>query len=182
MTTDLIPLHATGAAALGLANVFLENASWLLSVVRRLGVSERHASDVVHDLFLDLHRNLIRYDPSRPLRPWLYGFAVRAAQAHRRRAHVRCEKLAAEPPADIVDSPESTLQSTQRRNFVHLLLEHLDDKQRAVLVLVDLEETAVSDVAVVLDLPLNTAYSRLRLARQAFAELATRALLRGEVP
>jgi RNA polymerase sigma-70 factor (ECF subfamily) len=43
-----------------------------------------------------------------------------------------------------------------------------------VFALVELEQLSVPEVAKILDLNLNTAYSRLRLARQAF-EAALRA-------
>jgi len=48
------------------------------------------------------------------------------------------------------------------------ILEQLDDDKRIVFALVELEQLSVPDVARMLDLKLNTAYSRLRHARQAF--------------
>ena len=54
------------------------------------------------------------------------------------------------------------------------VLEQMDEDKRIVFALVELEQLAVPEVARMLDLKLNTAYSRLRLARQAF-ELAVRA-------
>ena len=48
------------------------------------------------------------------------------------------------------------------------ILEQLDDDKRMVFALVELEQLSVPEVARMLDLNLNTAYSRLRLARQAF--------------
>jgi len=50
----------------------------------------------------------------------------------------------------------------------------MDEDKRIVFALVELEQLSVPEVARMLDLNLNTAYSRLRLARHAF-ELAVRA-------
>ena len=47
-------------------------------------------------------------------------------------------------------------------------LDALDLDKRAVLVMHELDGVAIPDVAMALSIPLNTAYSRLRLARRDF--------------
>ena len=55
------------------------------------------------------------------------------------------------------------------------LLDELDEPKREVFALVEVDELTVPEAADVLEIPLNTAYSRLRAARQAFeASLARR--------
>ena len=44
-------------------------------------------------------------------------------------------------------------------------LDLLDFDRRVVLVMHDLDEVSMPEIASALDIPLNTAYSRLRLAR-----------------
>jgi RNA polymerase sigma-70 factor (ECF subfamily) len=44
-------------------------------------------------------------------------------------------------------------------------LDRLDFDRRVVLVMHDLDEISVPEIAAMLEIPLNTAYSRLRLAR-----------------
>jgi RNA polymerase sigma-70 factor (ECF subfamily) len=48
------------------------------------------------------------------------------------------------------------------------LLDELDGDKREIFVLAELEELPVPEIAELLGLKLNTAYSRLRLARGAF--------------
>jgi RNA polymerase sigma-70 factor (ECF subfamily) len=50
----------------------------------------------------------------------------------------------------------------------------VDVDRRAVLILHDLDEVHVPEIAQALGIPLNTAYSRLRLARAEFAAAAKR--------
>lgn len=165
------------------AQLFREHVSWLWRVVRRLGVRDGDVGDVVHDLFLDVHRSLATYDSSRPLRPWLYGFALRAASDYRRQAYIRRETPTAEPPEHgDLHSPEQALRATERRELVLQLLERMVDAQRTILVLVDLEDLPVTEVAQLLAVPLNTAYSRLRVARESFAALALQAQRKGDLP
>jgi len=63
------------------------------------------------------------------------------------------------------------------------LLEEIELAKREVFILVELEQMTVPEVAEALEIPLNTAYSRLRVARQAFeASLARRALREKGMP
>ncbi len=48
------------------------------------------------------------------------------------------------------------------------MLNELDDNQRAVFVMADLEGMRAHEIAEALDVKLNTVYSRLRLARAKF--------------
>jgi RNA polymerase sigma-70 factor (ECF subfamily) len=53
---------------------------------RRLGTAPSEIEDLAQDLFLALRRSWSEYDPTRPLRPYLFGFAFRIAAAHQRKA------------------------------------------------------------------------------------------------
>jgi RNA polymerase sigma-70 factor (ECF subfamily) len=65
-------------------------------------------------------------------------------------------------------------------HLVDRLLEELDDAKRAVFVLAELEQMTAPEIALALGTPLNTVYSRLRLARQEFAAAAARHRARDE--
>lgn len=159
-TTDLPCFDAVYRAEFGFV--------WRL--FRRLGVPTATIEDACHDLFVVVHRRLADYDPTRPLRPWLAGIAYRVASDFRRRASTRYE--IASDPVDIASrsaadlSTLKALEAREARALVRKALEHLDLDKRTVLVLHDLEEVAVPAIAQALEIPLNTAYSRLRLARE----------------
>jgi RNA polymerase sigma-70 factor (ECF subfamily) len=51
---------------------------------------------------------------------------------------------------------------------VYQLLDSLDDDRRAVFVLVHFEQMPAPEIAQTLGIPINTVYSRLRLARRDF--------------
>jgi RNA polymerase sigma-70 factor (ECF subfamily) len=53
------------------------------------------------------------------------------------------------------------------------ILDELPEEQRAVVVLHELEEVRMAEVATLLGCPLFTAYSRLRLARRRLEQLLT---------
>jgi len=79
--------------------------------------------------------------------------------------------------------PQTPLDLTEQSDQLKLLqslLDELDPAKREVFVLAELEELSVPEIAEALEIPLNTAFSRLRLARGAFEQrLARRAAREG---
>ena len=57
------------------------------------------------------------------------------------------------------------MEGTEARAVLMKALDALDLDRRAVFVMHELDEIPVPEIASTLDIPLNTAYSRLRLAR-----------------
>lgn len=165
-------------AAPTLEQIYRAHVSYVVASLRRLGVAERHLEDVAHDVFVAVHRKLATYDDTRPIRPWLFGFCVRARLDHKRLASVGREQLDGDDAFEGASarSPEDDAASSEARARVIRALAELSDEQRAVLVLHDLDEHPIPEVSRALAIPLNTAYSRLRLARRAF-EAAIAAIL-----
>jgi RNA polymerase sigma-70 factor (ECF subfamily) len=149
-----------------LREVFQAEAGFVLRILRRLGVPDADLEDAAQDVFLVVHRKLPEFDARSGLRGWLFGIASRVALARRRRAHVRHEV----PRADLSPlGPEAPASDAGGRIDARALLIHalekLDVEKRAVFVLYELEGFAMAEVAAAVECPLQTAYSRLRLAR-----------------
>jgi RNA polymerase sigma-70 factor (ECF subfamily) len=77
--------------------------------------------------------------------------------------------VAVPPPVSALPDPELDAERREAASFVRAFLDRLDAEKRDVFELVEIEGMAVPEVAQILGINLNTAYSRLRLARQAFA-------------
>jgi RNA polymerase sigma-70 factor (ECF subfamily) len=144
--------------------------------VRRLGVPESQVDDVVQEVFIVVHRRLADFEARSTLKTWLYGIALRVARVHRARYR---KTEGPELDADRQRAPEATRPDERAANaeavqLVQAILDGIDDEQREVFVLAELEQLSVPEIARALDVKLNTVYSRLRLARAAFAEGAAR--------
>ena len=159
--------------------IFDQHFDYVWFTLRRFGVAARDLDDLAHDVFFQIYQHLAQYDPSRPLRPWLFGFAYRMASDYRRLARHRRETL--DEPCEGIDAAPSAAERVASRQTLDLVwnaLEHLDLDRRAIFVLHDVEGYSIPEVASALGIPLNTAYSRLRLAREQFAKSVQRLRLR----
>jgi len=178
--------QATAATApVAVESVYQAEFAYVWHTLRRLGVRPRDLEDRVHDVFVVVHRRWRDYDPARPLRPWLFGIALRVAADDRRRAARAAEvelgtieqAAGAEPAAD------ERIAAAKARELVLAALEALDLDQRAALVMHDLDGASAPEISAALAIPLNTVYSRLRLAREKFAAAVRRLRARrGEAP
>ncbi len=158
--------------------LFEEHAAYVWNTLRRFGVREADVPDQVQEVFLVLFRRLAsgEYDATLPPRPYLGAVAFRAASDHRRRASTRREILGEESAKGPSSAPsaDDLLASAEERDLVLRALAEIPEERRAVFVMHDIDELPVPEIARALELPLNTAYSRLRLARQDFAKAVTR--------
>jgi RNA polymerase sigma-70 factor, ECF subfamily len=161
------------AAAPSFDEVYAAHVAFVWRVLRTFGLSEAQVEDAVQDVFLVVHRRLPEWEGRAAMTTWLFAIARRVAAAHRRRASGdRTEALVDEPAGR--DDTFAAMSRAQAAATVFGILQKLDEDKRIVFALVELEQLSVPEVARMLDLNLNTAYSRLRLARHAF-ELAVRA-------
>lgn len=140
-------------------------------VLRTLGVPEAGLDDAAQDVFVVVHRRLPEFEGRSAVTTWLFAIARRVAASHRRRGG-RTEPLDEEPPGTA--DTFAALSRAEAAATVMAILDRMDEDKRIVFALVELEQLSVPEVARLLDLNLNTAYSRLRLARVAF-EAAVRA-------
>jgi RNA polymerase sigma-70 factor (ECF subfamily) len=187
-----IQLSETAPLAAGLAqgspsaaSIYESELSYVWNVLRRLGVSERELPDTCHDVFLKVFQRWYTYDPTRPLRPWLCGIALKVSAGARRKGAAQelpdAEQDVATGHAELhadQRGPEQAVVAAQEQALVRRALEVLSPKVRAVVMLHDLDGHSMPEVAEALRLRLNTGYSRLRLGRAQFVQELRR--LQGE--
>jgi RNA polymerase sigma-70 factor, ECF subfamily len=182
-----LPLDRPAAASRpGFEELYRQQLDYVWHTLRRLGVRASDLEDLVHDVFVVVYRRLADFDPTRAIRPWLFGIAYRVASEHRRRQPPHAPSARAEEAVDALPdqapSPERILASEEARQRVAAALAHLPLDQRAVLVLHDIDGVPVPEIALTLELPLNTVYSRLRLGRSKFVAALAATLDQGDKP
>ncbi|HET7542988.1 MAG TPA: sigma-70 family RNA polymerase sigma factor [Polyangiaceae bacterium] len=173
---------AAGVEPLSFATIFARDLGYVWTSLRRLGVPNRDLEDLSHDVFFRVYQRLGEYDRERPFRPWLFGFCFRVASDYRRRFANQREILGAElEPLDPAPDALDRLLQAEATSLAQLVLQSLELDRRAVFVMHEIDGCPIPEVANTLGIPLNTAYSRLRLAREQFADgLRRERLRRGE--
>jgi len=144
---------------------FQDELVYVHHTLRRLGAPPSDIEDLMQEVFLALRGSWARCDRSRPLRPYLFGIAFRIVSAHRRKRD-REMPFGVIEPIDEQAGAEDRLQSKQARRLVLAALGRVPLPRRAVLIMHELDDVPVADVASTLRIPRFTVYSRLRKARR----------------
>jgi len=159
----------SGAPKLDFRTMFELEMGYVMRTLRRLSVAPGDVEDMAHEVFLAAHEKLDRYDASRPLKPWLFGFAFRIASHYRRKAKRETPLVDADALRDAADLPDALLEKERKRRIVLDALDSIELSRRAVFVLHELDGFTCDEIAKSLDIPIGTVYSRLRLAREDFS-------------
>ena len=148
--------------------LFDAHARYVWRSLLGFGVTESDVADASQQVFVVLHRKLDLIEPGCAIRTFIYGICMRVAADFRGRAHLRRERLYADPPDEILPATqERQLSERQALQLLEQALDRLDPAQRTVFVLYEIEEQTMPEIARALGCPLQTAYSRLHAARRS---------------
>lgn len=171
----------TRAVVVPFARVYKEHFGFVWRSARSLGVRPAALDDVVQEVFVVVHRRLPEFERRSALRTWLSGILLNVVRHHRRSLvrkslHELGRDEAYDPDALASDArdPYETAVQAEGTRLLQYLLDGMDDEKREVLVLAEIEEFTVPEIAEALDLKVPTAYSRLRLAREQLQQSLAR--------
>jgi RNA polymerase sigma-70 factor (ECF subfamily) len=157
----LLRLAKAGDAAAFEQILILHERRVFFTALRMLGCVE-DAQDAAQEVFLKLHKHLRGFDHARAFSPWLYRMTVNVCRniAVRRR---RDEGVA----LDSIELQAATASPDleEERRIVRLALRRLPGKERAALVLRDIEGLPTAEVARALGSSEATVRSQVSSAR-----------------
>lgn len=158
-------------------SIVSDHGAWIRKTLSCLGVGASDLDDVEQEVLRGVARGLPTFDPSLATVPegaltsWLFGICERQAASHRRknrrRAEVPRETRELDGIGSDAPSPEARLLACERKARLYAALERMEPDRLAVIVAYELEGIPMGDVAIRLRIPVNTAWNRLRLAREA---------------
>jgi RNA polymerase sigma-70 factor, ECF subfamily len=163
--------------------VYAKYFEFVWASARRLGVDTSAIDDVVQDIFIAIHGALPTLERPEAIKSWIYSIARRTVSNHHRAARARGGKGTTVVDDELESHLPTPFDVTEKHSDLQVLaglLAELDETKREVFALVELEEMSVPEVADALDIPVNTAYSRLRAARLAFEAAVARHDARGK--
>ena len=138
--------------------------------LRRAGLSVQDAEDASQETFLLLAQRSEAV-PSQAERSFLLSTARRVAADRKRSCWYRSVSTGVEldERADTALGADVRLDLRREAELLQRALAELDDNQRAVYVLTELEQLSRSETARALSIPMGTVATRLRRARAACA-------------
>jgi RNA polymerase sigma-70 factor (ECF subfamily) len=138
----------------------------------RMHVREADLLDLTQNVFVIVHRQLPGFEGRSELTTWLYSICRRVARDYLRSAPVRREVLVdvreAAQRGGLREATVHRLDSQDLSQLLESILKRIPEKLRKVFVMFELDELSGDEIARLLDIPVGTVRSRLRLARVAF--------------
>jgi RNA polymerase sigma-70 factor, ECF subfamily len=144
--------------------------AYVWRLCRRLGLPEGDADDAAQQVFIKVASRISDVHHGSE-RAFLYGVAVNVAAQWRKKHAQRRETfdMSFESIEATLPNAEDLLTEESERRVLDALLDTMPDDLRTVFVLHEIEQQTAPQIAEVLGVPLGTAASRLRRAREDFA-------------
>jgi RNA polymerase sigma-70 factor (ECF subfamily) len=132
-----------------------------------------HVEDLAQEVFLRAHKALPRFQPRADVRvsTWLLRIAVRLVQDARKRPRPVMVQLSDDLAGDERAHPEREHRRREIARAFERAAGALPDDQRVVFVLAQFHGLSMAQIAATLDVPVNTAKTRLHRARERLREL-----------
>ena len=135
--------------------------------LRKLGVPERDLDDATQEVFAQLFRSLPQFRGEAQLRTWLYRLCATQARRARRFGSVS-EALRTWFGERTPSATSQELPADVARQRVAAALDRLNEAERLVFVLYELEGLSGDEVASIAGCPVATVWRRLHYARARF--------------
>ena len=152
--------------------------SRVFALALRLTGSVEDAKDATQETFIRLHRKIDQIDSGRSVGPWLYTVTVNACRdigRERQRSRlVPMDDWASSRPATPDANPEGLYADQQREEQLRTVLRRLPEKERAALLLREMEGLSTEEVARILGSSEATVRSQVCSARIKLRKLLGR--------
>lgn len=166
-----------------LTQLVLGQQQYVYSIAMSVLKNPDDAADLTQEAFIRLFRALPQYNGESRFTTWLYRLVVNLGRDELRRRGRQVPLVSAVDSDEDVDAidviadhdrwvdPEEALDSHELRNEVRRALERLEEHYRLVLTLYYFDDMKYTDIAEILDLPLNTVKSHIRRGKERLAAI-----------
>ncbi len=151
-------------------------ATRMLDYARRMVGRSGPAEDLAQEIFVKFHSALDRFEPGRPVAPFLYRIAHNHCTDYLRRRRLPTVSIVREDPdgggptemehAGPCLDPEQMALRAEVAEAVQAALDALPDTYRSALLMYHREGMSYEEIARVLDLPMGTVKARIHRGRE----------------
>jgi len=146
--------------------------------VRMLSDREE-AFDLTQEIFISIHQNLEKFRADAKLTTWIFRISrnhcLNRLKYLKRRGRGRSDEFGESNELSITEAlggssqPDDAIAARREREVVHQAIAHLEEEQRALVVLRDVEGLSYEEIMEITELPEGTVKSRLHRAREKLA-------------
>ncbi len=163
--------EARETPSLTLDAVYRAHAADLSRFIRRHDATDETA-DVLQEVFLVVRRKLPEFRGESSLRTFLYSIALRVVVARRRKRKLRrllfLEREAELTTREEPETPHAVAERSQASVLVTRVLDRLSERDRALIVLFELEGLPASEIASIVGSSPNAVWVGIHRARARF--------------
>lgn len=140
-------------------------------------MADRHADvdDLTQEVFTIAGHKLDEFEGRAKETTWLYRIAQNVVVADRRKRKrqrlLSLKWLRPDPEDELDEGPDRAVEQADARVLVHSLLEEMSEKKRVVFILFELESMSGQEISELLEIPVDTVWTRLFHARREFKKL-----------
>lgn len=159
-------------------DLYAQQFDFVWRCVAHRGIPNAALDDVVQEVFIVVHRKLPEFEGRSSVRTWLGGITRRVVADYIKKRGNRPaadEPLTIEPPAAVAADPGATRDALR---LFDELLAGMNEVQREVFVLSEVEHLSGAEIAEITGTNENTVWTRLRAARRLFQAGVDRAKAR----
>ncbi|MFZ0662612.1 MAG: sigma-70 family RNA polymerase sigma factor [Acidobacteriaceae bacterium] len=166
------------SAPIQFEQIVREHQAFVFRTLARLTGGGEHLEDLAQEVFLRLYRGLDSFRGDAKLTTWLYRITLNVAQDEWKRRKKERVNTSFDNPEDGwaerisggEGDAEQILSRKQSMEAVNHALGELSETERAVIVMFHQEECTYEQIALTLNLPLNTVRTHLHRGRQKLKE------------
>jgi len=166
--------------------IIISHQRKIISLAWRMLGNQEDARDAAQETFMRVYKSFGRFDPAQDFNGWLYRIAVNVCRDLARKRRSNHFSLEAEVESGAIAEPasphdtESAALLAQEQAILWRALATLPEKERAAIVLRDLEGLETEEVARILGSSPTTVRSQISAARVKIKAFRERFLKRGK--
>lgn len=143
--------------------IFEEHSAYIYRVALFLTKSNAVAEDITQETFLRVFKKYHTYNPSKPIKPWIYKITLNIARnVFRKQKHINfVDELPEEKAIDLV---EGSILRSEEEEELWREINKLTFKSKEVIVLHFYSGLKLKEISTTLGIPLGTCKSRLNTA------------------
>lgn len=150
----------------------------------RMLADREEAFDLTQEIFISIHQHLDKFRADAKLSTWIFRIArnhcLNRLKYLKRRGRGRSDDFDETNELAITESmggsarPDEAVSAARERELVHRAIQELDEDQRSLVVLRDVEGLSYEEIMEITELPEGTVKSRLHRAREKLAGILAR--------